>query len=58
MAHPTKTRRRDGKIWHLEDSGLTRVDANALVRHLKHTEDKLARKNSAPDGYEVWWAKA
>lgn len=58
MAHPTKTRRRNGKIWHLEDSELTRTDANALVKHLKRTEGKLARKNSTPSGWEVWWAKA
>ena len=56
MPHPTKTKKIGGKIWHLEDHGLPKPDAGALVRHLKNTEDKLARMNKAVGGYEVWWA--
>ncbi len=37
MAHPKETRRIKGKVFHLEDSGLSRGDALALRRHLKHT---------------------
>ncbi len=57
MPHPKETRRIKGKIFHLEDSGLTHNDAIALRRHLRHTEDKLARMSKAPNGYRVWWAR-
>ncbi len=57
MPHPKDTRRVNGKLYHLEDSGLSRGDAMALKRHLKNTEDKKVRTSKAPDGYQVWWAK-
>ncbi len=56
MPHPKETKRFKGKIWHKEDSKLTLVDARALKRHLKKTEDKNARITHTPKGYEVWWA--
>jgi hypothetical protein len=58
MPHPTKTRKIAGHTYHLEDSGLKRVDANALKTHLRKTEDKRARVSQSKDGtYGVWWAK-
>ena len=57
MAHPKETKRLKGRLWHLEDQGLTRVDAGALKRHLIHTEDKRARVKKDKSGYQVWWAK-
>jgi len=57
MPHPTETRRRKGKLWHLEDKGLTLVEARALQKHLKRTENKNATKNHTADGYQVWWSK-
>ncbi len=55
--HPKETKRLSGRLWHLEDSGLTQVDARALARHLKATEDKRARIVKTKNGYQVWWAK-
>ena len=57
MAHPKQTKRINGTLWHLEDSGLTLTDAKALVRHLRKTEDKKAMRVKTKSGYEVWWAK-
>jgi hypothetical protein len=61
MAHSKVTKRAEGKLWHLEDSGLTLSDAHALARHLRHTEDKRARVIAGPKGnlkrFQVWWAK-
>lgn len=57
MPHPKETRRIKGKLYHLEDSGLTKADALALRRHLKRTEDKLARTSKTKEGYQVWWHK-
>lgn len=57
MAHPKETKRLNGRLWHLEDQGLTKVDAGALKRHLIRTEDKRARLKKSKSGYEVWWAK-
>ncbi len=57
MAHPKVTRRVGGKLWHLEDSGLTKSDAQALRRHLTGTEDKAAKITKSKDGYKVWWSK-
>ena len=58
MAHPTETKRLGGHLWHLEDSGLKKVAALALKRHLVNTEDKRARvTKDKNDGYQVWWAK-
>ncbi len=57
MPHPKQTRRIGKRLHHLEDSGLTRSDANALKRHLSRTEDKKVRTHKGKDGYEVWWAK-
>lgn len=57
MAHPIETKRLAGKLWHLEDSKLPKSDATALARHLRHTEDKLARINKGESGYQVWWAR-
>lgn len=55
--HPKEIKRIGNKIWHLEDSKLTRGDALALSRHLKKTEEKRARVTKGKDGYRVWWAK-
>ncbi len=55
--HPKETKRIGNKLWHLEDSKLTRVDAIALARHLRRTEEKLARISKGKDGYRVWWAR-
>lgn len=55
--HPKETKRLGGRVWHLEDSGLKKVEANALSKHLKRTEEKRARTSKAKDGYQVWWAK-
>ncbi len=57
MAHPKVTHRFSGRLWHLEDQGLKLVEARALQKHLKSTEDKSARITKAKDGYRVWWAK-
>lgn len=60
MAHPKDVRRRNGKLWHKEDSNLSLTDARALKRHLKKTENKRARvyNDSKHTGkHEVWWAK-
>ncbi len=57
MPHPKVQKKLGNKIWHLEDKGLTRVDALALQRHLKRTEDKQSRISKAKDGYRVWWSK-
>lgn len=57
MAHPKVTRQASGRLWHLEDSRLTRTDALALKRHLVKTEEKRARIRKSTGGYEVWWAK-
>jgi hypothetical protein len=56
MSHPRDKKRIGGRIWHKEDSGLTLVDAKALEKHLRHTEDKDAMREKTPEGYEVWWA--
>ncbi len=55
MAHPKITSKFGGKVWHLEDSGLKLVAAQALAQHLRKTEEKLARVTKAKDGYRVWW---
>ncbi len=55
--HPNKTKRLEGRLWHLEDSELTKADARALAGHLRRTEDKRARIVKTKQGYEVWWAK-
>ena len=55
--HPKETKRLGGRLWHLEDSGLTKGDAGALSSHLRRTEDKRARIVKAKNGYQVWWAK-
>ncbi len=55
--HPKETKRLHGRLWHLEDSGLTDVDARALKRHLVKTEEKRARIVKTKDGHEVWWAR-
>ncbi len=57
MAHPTETKRRHGRLWHLEDSGLPISEARALRKHLIRTEDKKATINKSDGGYQVWWAK-
>ncbi len=57
MAHPKVTKRIAGRLWHLEDSGLTSVEAKSLQKHLKHTEDKKSRITKVVGGYQVWWAK-
>lgn len=57
MPHSKNVRRRNGKIWHKEDSKLTLVEARSLKKHLKKTENKNARITHTPKGYEVWWAK-
>ncbi len=57
MAHPKETRKIGGRLWHLEDSGLSLSDANALLRHLVRTEDKKSKITKAKDGYKVWWSK-
>lgn len=60
MAHPKDVQRRQGKLWHKEDSNLKLVEARALKKHLRKTEDKHARvvNDSKHKGkYEVWWAK-
>lgn len=56
MAHPKETRRHKGKIWHLEDKGLTLVEARSIKKHLRKTEEKHARVSKTEKGYEVWWA--
>ncbi len=55
--HPKQAKRLNDRLYHLEDSGLTKVDALALKRHLIKTEDKRARINKVKDGYQVWWAR-
>ncbi len=55
--HPKETKVVNGKIWHLEDQRLSLVEAKALTKHLKRTEEKLANYNKTPKGYQVWWAK-
>lgn len=57
MAHPRQTRKHNGKVWHLEDSGLPKRNAQVLATHLKNTEGKLARVVKGEKGYEVWWAR-
>lgn len=57
MAHPKKTKKMEGDVWHLEDYGLKHSDAQVLARHLRHTEDKKARVIRSKDGCEVWWSK-
>jgi hypothetical protein len=57
MAHPKITKRRSGKLWHLEDSKLPVASARALRQHLVKTEEKRATINKAKDGYQVWWTK-
>jgi hypothetical protein len=57
MPHPSKVKRVNGKVFHLEDENLTLAEARALQKHLKKTEDKRAIKNHTPSGYEVWWSK-
>lgn len=57
MPHPIETRRRQGKIWHLEDKGLTLSEARALRKHLVRTEDKRATISNVDGKYQVWWAK-
>ena len=57
MPHPKREKRVNGKTFHLEDENLTLVEARALQKHLKKTEDKRAIKNHTPSGYEVWWSK-
>lgn len=57
MPHPKNVKRRKGKLWHLEDKGLTLVEARSLKKHLKRTEDKNARVTKVESGYQVWWAK-
>jgi hypothetical protein len=60
MAHPTDVKRLKGKLWHKEDSGLSLLDARALKRHLKKTEEKQARiftDSKKPGKHEVWWTK-
>ena len=56
MAHPKITKRRSGKLWHLEDSKLKKVEAQALSKHLRHTEEKKASMNKTKEGYQVWWS--
>lgn len=57
MAHPKQTRKFGGIEFHLEDSGLQKIDAQALKRHLSHTEDKKVRTTKHKDGWKVWWSK-
>lgn len=57
MAHPKVTKRLNGKLWHLEDSELKKVEAQSLRTHLIKTEDKLSRISKTKDGYRVWWAR-
>lgn len=57
MPHPKDTRKRGGKLWHLEDKNLKHVEAKSLKKHLVKTEDKRASINKAKDGYQVWWSK-
>ena len=57
MAHPNVIRYIKRKAWHLEDQYLTLVEAKALVKHLRKTEEKLATYNKTERGYQVWWAK-
>ncbi len=60
MAHPKDVKRINGRIWHKEDSDLTLVEARALKRHLRKTEEKYVRvtnDNKNNGKYEVWWAK-
>ncbi len=57
MAHPKETKRLNGRVWHLGDSKLSKSEANALGKHLVHTEEKSARITKAKDGYRVWWSK-
>ena len=57
MPHPKETKRLRGRLWHLEDQGLTLSDAKALKRHLVNTEDKRARIAKTKDGRQVWWSR-
>ncbi len=60
MAHPKDVERRKGVLWHKEDSNLTLVEARALSKHLRKTEEKRAKviNDSKNQGrYEVWWSK-
>jgi len=57
MAHPKVTKRIDGRLWHLEDSGLPLVEARALKKHLRKTEGKKASYLKVEGGYQVWWSK-
>ena len=60
MPHPTEIKRLNGKIFHKEDDNLTIGEARALKKHLRKTEDKLARifTDAKHTGkHEVWWAK-
>jgi hypothetical protein len=57
MAHPKITKRRSGKLWHLEDSKLPVSSARALVTHLRKTEGKKATFNKTKDGFQVWWSR-
>ncbi len=59
MAHPKDVKKAKGKLWHKEDSNLTLVEARALSKHLRKTEEKRAKvvNDSLHSGrYEVWWA--